>query len=695
MIQVKKGREKYNLSAGVSMPIRTIIFAAVLAAILLAGICATPVCAGQKITRVDVSDKPGEVRIAVSAVQPITLTESRVGDRYLVFDVKGPLSWPNKKSLAIHDGGIEKVVFGWYKSNPASARISVAITERKTFTKEFSNGKRSLLIRVSKSGVRADSAHTMQKPVLVASADPFIAAASVQRPAHTISLDFVGSDIHDVLKALAVQGRVNIVAGPDVKGDVTVSLSHVTVEEALRLVTGLIGCKYSLQNGTYVVGSPSSLQTLESGSTKEENITEVVALKQAEPGQVQKMVSGQFGNLQVSVSNVNADGKRQDLNMPSMLILSGPPSSIREAKAMAQGIEDSLTSEDADGSYDIYEVKYADINELAAIVSSMVPSMRIGIGPHAGFNLKCTASTGIASTGSSGGSGSSGSTGSSGGSDTSSTSSANGKGTQTATPKLLILQGSANAVKKARAILEKMDVQQPQILLEAKVIDLSTDVSQSLGVDWTWNQMNVEEESRDPTTKSTAYDSPISSVHLGKFSRTPFEATATINAMISNGKGKVLASPQILALDGKPASIFIGDEVRYVSSVQVTTSGTNVITDTASVGVILNSISRISPDGYITMNLHPEVGVISSWIDTPDGGTLPEISRRYVDTTIRVKNGETIVIGGLIREDDTSTIAGVPILKDLPLVGQLFRSNKVSKDHSEIMIFITPKIVAP
>lgn len=706
MSHVKKGRER-NLSVGVPTQIRSIVFAirfiaaAVLASVLLTSLCAAPVCAGQRITRIDVSDKPDVVSITISAVKPISLVESRVGNKYIVFDVKGGLSWSDQRSLTISDGGVRKISYGWFNSNPASARIAVSVDGHKTYSKSYLDGKRSLVIRIAKSGRHAVAklrAIEHSKPILVASTNPFEAAAGAEKSSRTISLDFVGTDIHDVLKALAVQGGVNIVAGPDVKGEVTVSLSHVTVDEALRLVTGLIGCKYALQNGTYIIGSSANMQNISTGTTGEGISTEVISLKQAEPGQVQKTVSGQFSNLQVSVSNATSEGKKRDANMPCVVVLSGPVSAVNAAKAMVQGIEDTLAVGDADNLFELYEVKYAEINELAAIVSSMVPSAKIGIGPHTGFNLKCAASAGVGSTSGSSGSGSSGSmTSSSGGYDASSsggssTGTAGGKG-QIAPPKILILEGSSSDIKKAKAILEKMDIQQPQIIIEAKVIDISTDVSKSLGIDWSWAKVQVEELSRDPTNKATSVNSPISSVHLGKFSRTPIEATATINAMVSNGTGKVLANPQIMALDGKPASIFIGDEVKYVSSVQQTPSGTNVTTDTASVGVLLNSISRISPDGYITMNLHPEVGMISSWVDTPDGGSLPQIARRYVDSTIRIKNGETIVIGGLIRDDDINKVSGIPVLKDLPFLGQLFRTKSVSKQHSEIMMFITPRIV--
>ncbi|MCL6630552.1 MAG: type II and III secretion system protein, partial [Armatimonadetes bacterium] len=94
------------------------------------------------------------------------------------------------------------------------------------------------------------------------------------------------------------------------------------------------------------------------------------------------------------------------------------------------------------------------------------------------------------------------------------------------------------------------------------------------------------------------------------------------------------------------------------------------------------------------MNLHPEVSVIVDWKELRDVSlALPQISRRFVDSTVRVKDGETIVIGGLIKDEEIKNMSGIPFLKDLPILGSLFRYDSKSKTHSEVMMFITPKIV--
>jgi len=165
------------------------------------------------------------------------------------------------------------------------------------------------------------------------------------------------------------------------------------------------------------------------------------------------------------------------------------------------------------------------------------------------------------------------------------------------------------------------------------------------------------------------------------------------NALAKSGNGRILANPNVLALNGKPSSIVIGDKVIYVKSVLQGTNGPSIETGEVQVGIQLHTISTITSDGYITMALHPEVSVITSYITSSDGVNLPQIANRFVDSTIRVKDGETIVLGGLIKEDELDSMSGIPLLRDLPVIGQFFGSKTKSRTHSEIMIFITPRVI--
>lgn len=697
-----------------------------LALVMAVGFAIPVQAARQTIQKVDIASLPDAVQVTVSATMPLTLESGRIGDRFIVFDVSGHLAPGQTKKLMINSGGIQSVNCAWYKSTPPVARIAVATSGHREYSVSYANNKRKAVMKIRKAGVAVQatpkpvadgpvssvslpattapavpkSAPRLEKPsarpadvepptvvssrpVLVASAQPVaiqstqvLAAPPKATPARRISLDFVASDIHDVLKGLSLQSGVNIIAGPDVKGDVTVSLNDVTVEEALTLVTNLSGYKYLNVDGTYVVGTADSLKPFGAGTTTDQKVTDVVAIKYADPSVVQKVIEKECGTVQLSKAP-GSDGKEGAAQGATLLVLSGSSSDVQVAKAMAEAIESSVASTAASEVTEIYEVKYADIAELAALLSTAVPGVKVGIGPKQGFDMKCPSAVIISTDGAGGGSYG----GSQGGSSAQ---------PAKAPSKMLLLQGSREDVDKAKQVVGQLDVPQKQIVIEAKMVDLTESGAKDLGIEWggefgTLTTFNLT-ESRDAGQDA---------LDIGRFGRSALSFSGRLKAVVESGKGKVLANPNVMALDSKPASIFIGDEVKYVTRVDENDNGLTVTTETARVGVQLHSVSTISSDGYITMNLHPEVSVIVDWKELPDVQlALPQISRRFVDSTIRVKDGETIVIGGLIKDEELKTMKGIPLLKDLPIIGSLFRYESKATEHSEVMMFITPKIVS-
>ena len=737
----------------------------VLLLVLAIGLWSPPAhAAKQVISKVDISSSANSVQIKVTASAPIALHDSRIGSRYIVFDLYGALDATQRRRVNISSGGIRFINCAWYKDSPPIARVAIAVDGHAKYSVTYENGKRLAILTVYKMGpaakkpqmavqaakqissVPAPKAYALaavepcvasrlaemnhpaaqvsnssstsepatadstaaskpveitdlapaivgsnaapeaiavrepapvaksvrptpkpvmrSKPVLVASASPI--RPEPVRPAKMVSLDFVASDIHDVLKALSTQGGVNIVASADVKGEVTASLNKVSVDEALKLVANLSGYQYQKRGTAYIVGTADNLKALSaSDSPAQEKATAVVVLTYSDPALVTKMLQAQYSA--VNVTSNESDSKTDGPRGQTVLVLNGPADSVRAAQAMVQAIEDSVGSTISESVMDIYETKYADVKELQALLAAMLPGLRVSVGPDQGFKLQCPTPVAMGTEGGS-------------------TVNPQNAITQVAQPKMLVLQGSQADIDKANEFLAKVDVPQQQIIIEAKVIDITDDASRNLGIEW-GDQGIVGQLGFTESTPSQA-------ISFGRFSRTGIDVTATIKALLKDSKAKVLANPNVMALDGKPSSIFIGDEVKYVISrdISSTTGQMTISTETARVGVQLHTISRVSSDGYITMDLHPEVSVITSFLDAGNGILLPQISRRFVDSTVRIKDGETIVIGGLIKDDDLKTVTGVPILMNLPIIGELFRSHKISKVHSEVMMFITPKV---
>lgn len=158
--------------------------------------------------------------------------------------------------------------------------------------------------------------------------------------------------------------------------------------------------------------------------------------------------------------------------------------------------------------------------------------------------------------------------------------------------------------------------------------------------------------------------------------------------MVSRKEAKILANPRVMVVDNEDANIFIGDTVRTKIS-QASTNGTTIQVLEFPIGIVLLVRPRVNADGRITMRVHPVVSTITAI----GADNLPQTSSREAETTVMIKDGETIVLGGLIRDEMLRTVQEVPILSKLPIVGELFKYRSKDHRHSEIMVFITPHIL--
>jgi Flp pilus assembly secretin CpaC len=163
--------------------------------------------------------------------------------------------------------------------------------------------------------------------------------------------------------------------------------------------------------------------------------------------------------------------------------------------------------------------------------------------------------------------------------------------------------------------------------------------------------------------------------------------TVTLDALIQDQKAHLLASPSIATLSGKEARIIIGERYPYKEKTQ-TTTGTTETTKFVDIGTTLRVTPQVSPDGFITMYVHPEVSSLTSSLDAG-----PRVSTREADATIRVRDGETIIIGGLIKRQDDRIKGRIPIIGHIPILGWLFTKASSDLTSTELVVFITPRII--
>lgn len=240
----------------------------------------------------------------------------------------------------------------------------------------------------------------------------------------------------------------------------------------------------------------------------------------------------------------------------------------------------------------------------------------------------------------------------------------------------LTVSGSSSLLYQVRQELEKVDVASQQVNIQAMVVELSKGNSRNLGLSYLSN----------PWSKDTS---------IGGYNGFKFSVSGQHEETLSNGK--VLARPNVTVFDGRKATILMGDKVPVFTSSSDSTdsdSSTTMTVEYKDVGVKLEVLPRINEmdKQTITLVIKPSVSTISQWVESGNN-KAPQISERSAETTVRVKNGETILIGGLLKNEEIKSIKQIPFLSKIPILGELFKLRSTEKKDTEVVIAITPKIV--
>lgn len=263
---------------------------------------------------------------------------------------------------------------------------------------------------------------------------------------------------------------------------------------------------------------------------------------------------------------------------------------------------------------------------------------------------------------------------------------------------VLIVTDLPENIKRIDHIVEELDVSAPQIMIEAKLIEVSPIEQKKLGIDWDKSiTASLLDEYILPSGRSQSYsvfsEGPAKGKQLvfGKLSATEF--TAVLEFLKTKTNAKLISNPRILASDNQESSISVGTTVPIPQIHRGVAGQGDIITFMyKDVNISLKVTAHITEDRHIVMAVNPVIEEITGEV-VVDKNKAPITSKRSVSTVVSVKDGETIVIGGLIKENTIKTIKKVWLLGDIPLLGYLFRHQALEKKQTDLLIFITPRIV--
>lgn len=240
----------------------------------------------------------------------------------------------------------------------------------------------------------------------------------------------------------------------------------------------------------------------------------------------------------------------------------------------------------------------------------------------------------------------------------------------------IILRGEQEDINEAQKIINALDKKVPQIFIEGKIIEISQSGLSDIGIVWGKEQGSFK-FSVDKTTGGISQTDSI---------------VGTLNVLVASGKAKILANPKITALDGKEAEINIGSRIPYAVPAGSSSTSNQWTIQYIDAGVNLRILSDIASDGMIVSTIKPEVSNISEW-RTTTAGEFPVISTRNASVTVRMHDGETLVIGGLINESDRENITGIAYLSEIPIIGGLFQKKVKEKTNTDVVFLITPHLM--
>lgn len=585
-----------------------------------------------------------------------------------------------------------------------------------------------------------------------------VAQGRAQNPG-SIRLNFVNTDVSDVIQGIARHYKANIVYPAQAKIPVSLNVTAVTIQDALRFATAAAGLVFRHVHDTYVVATPANLrQALEPFGERERIKLGVLTPAQAitllegalpyltvRPAGTQILVVGSPEDIAqahailneqdspavvaepvatpepVTLDNVSAVQIATVLKamFPGLKVeaigatdkpggavgLAGPRSQVEAARRFLRTVDVPSAPREPEKVYRVYNIKYSSAPALKEFLDKAAPNVTTYIGPdqyspvQPGFRPLSGATLGTGNVG--GGSSTSGGSSSLGGTNAGGAAGVAGgtggfgaasgeqrKAKEGDRSKMLVLVGTPGQLDSVTEMLKDVDVPPKQVLVDVRVVDTSPERAEQLGMKWSWQPFSfLEAPAGTPVASAQSNARPNT---FGQFSRVPWGFQSILSAMVTHKEAKILADPSIQVIDNDDANIFIGDTLNVAVNTVGALGATSTQIESFPIGIVLLVRPRVNSDGNITMRVHPVVSTLTS-VDPASG--VPNTSSREAETTVMIKDGETVVIGGLIREEMTKTITEVPLLSKLPIVGELFRHRDTDRKRTEILVFITPKIV--
>lgn len=456
-----------------------------------------------------------------------------------------------------------------------------------------------------------------------------------------IFLDLRDINVVDVFKFMALQGGLNIVTSKNIQGRSTLLLKNVTIQDALDIIVISNQLAYEIKNGIiYIMTEEEYLQVYGKNYNDKKEVS-TRTLRYAKPAYVMTALQ----SIQSALGKVVIDEET------GTVIMIDTDEKLFQMNALIDEMEGKIETR-------VINLQYANAKDIETQLKAQLEAKSVG---------SVTADT---------------------------------RSNQ------LIVSAYPGRMNDVLPMVKALDKKTKGVLVEGRILQLTLNPKYDYGIDWEkafkrgGSEMLKSLNFRGAFPINTAVSTSTTLSTVGKIAVGDIDGddfTVQIKALREVDNTKVLANPRLMILDRQEAKINIGDRIPYVVTTS-TGTGNNVSVSEEikfiDVGINLMVTPVINDDGYITMKIRPEISSRTGTLTTPTNNQIPLVNTTFVESSVIVKDGVTIILGGLRRDELTENTKGIPRLMDVPVMGNLFKARRDSTRKTEIVILITPRIVS-
>lgn len=455
-----------------------------------------------------------------------------------------------------------------------------------------------------------------------------------------ISLDLREISVIDVLKFLATKADVNIVASQNISARVTLFLKDVTIENALDIILLSTGLAIREKEGILYVMTDEEYTSLYGEAYRDQRQIKILQLKYADAGKLGEILGG----MKSAIGKIILD------KQTGTLVLIDTAEKVQLMVDAAKRIDIPTVQRILPTQTAVFELSY---NKAADVQAQITTFLTPDIG-----SAKVDEKT-----------------------------------------NRIFVTDFEEPIERIRQVIEAFDRKTRQVFIETKMIQVRLSNDYQMGIEWQQiinegvekDKFKIDNSGTFPISSSTTQFGKVIFGDLGKD-----DIEATIKLLHEFGETRTLAAPQLTVEHNEEANILVGTREAYATSTVSQASSTTTTSESITfidVGVKLKVVPMINKNRFVSLKIAPEISAVGRTITTQNDNEIPIVDTTNASTTVLVKDGSTVIIGGLMKDEVVKTVRKYPMLGDIPWLGALFRSTDDSVIKTELVIFLTPHIV--